>query len=166
MSPADLVVLSASAVATVTDVRTRRIPNAVVAALCTAGAALCLRQGPSHLLVFAAILIVALLAGTLAHASGIVGGGDVKFISAATATLGLHDAPLFLAATFAAGGVLALVVALQRGELRATLRNVVFLTTPLLAGVRPAPLTAGTKIPYSLAFLSGALAVTIAHVIP
>lgn len=164
MSFTDLAVVSACAAAAYTDMRSHRIPNALPAALCIAGAIAAAREGPLTLLTFVGILALLLLAGTLLHAGGFVGGGDVKLIAAASATFGLHDSVPFLAATLAAGGVLALVIAFMHGRLRRTIVNVGALALPLFAGVRPAPIsTTGTKMPYALAILAGAVAVAVLH---
>lgn len=159
----DLAVLCASAAAAWTDVRNRRIPNALSAALCAAGAIAAAHEGIWALMPFAGILVLVLVAGTFAHANGVLGGGDVKFLAAACATLGARDAIVFLLATLVAGGVLALIVAAGQRRLRATLSNVATLALPMLAGVRPAPLRQGTKMPYALAILAGALATTFFH---
>jgi Flp pilus assembly protein protease CpaA len=132
-----------------------------VAALALTGAVLTLAHGAFAFASFLTISVLALAIGTLAHAAGLAGGGDVKFMAASVAVLGIPDCWLFMAMTFVAGGILAFAVAVLRGEVRAVVRNVVFLATPMLAGVRPPALTSGTKMPYSLAFFAGALAVGV-----
>ncbi len=159
----DLAVLASSVAASWTDVRVSRIPNAIPATLCAIGAIAAAHEGIFALLTFAGVLVFVLIAGTLVHANGMLGGGDVKLIAASCATLGVHDATTFVLATLLAGGVLALMVAALRGRLRSTFSNISALATPMLAGVRPAPLQNGTKTPYALAILAGALTVTLLH---
>ncbi len=145
------------------DVRTHRIPNALSAALCIGGAVAAACQGPSAFLAFAAILAVLLFAGTVLHAGGFIGGGDVKLIAVSSAAIGAHEAVPFLIATVLSGGVLALIVATRHGQLRRTIVNVGALALPLIAGVPPARISDGTKMPYALAILAGALFVTLSH---
>lgn len=159
----DLAVLGASGAAACTDVRNGRIPNVLPAALCVAGAIVTAHEGIWELLPFTGVLVFVLLAGTFAHANGMLGGGDVKLLAAACATLGVHGAIMFLPATLAAGGVLALIFATMRGRLRITFSNLSTLALPLLSGVRPAPLQHGTKMPYALAILAGAITITLLH---
>jgi Flp pilus assembly protein protease CpaA len=159
----DLAVLGASSVAAWTDMRNRRIPNALSAALCAGGAIVNAHEGIWPFLTFAGVLVLVLFAGTLAHANGMLGGGDVKFLAAACATLGAHDAVIFLLATVIAGGILGLIVATTHGRLRATFSNIVTLALPMFAGVRPVALQSGTKMPYALAILAGALVITLLH---
>lgn len=117
------------------------------------------------MLTFACVLAALLIAGTCVHAAGLAGGGDVKFLAAACATLGVHDGTVFLAATLVAGGVLAMGTAAWSGRLRETVVNVRAMTLPLFAGVRPAAISSGVTMPYALAFLGGALVVTLTHLI-
>ena len=159
----DIIVLLASAAAAYTDVSSRRIPNALPIALGVAGLAATLFADPRDVFAFAALLVAALAFGTLLHARGLLGGGDVKLIAAAAATYGLRDAPLFLGATVLAGGVLGLAVVAIRGRFRATVANLAAFTVPVLAGVRPSAIVNGTKMPYALAILAGSLALTIVH---
>lgn len=159
----DLAVLGVSAAAACTDVRYGRIPNVLPAALCVVGAIVTVHEGIFGLLAFAGVLVFVLIAGTFAHASRLLGGGDVKLLAASCATLGLHDTPIFLLATLLAGGVLGLAIAARRGRLRATVSNISTLALPMLAGVRPVPLQSGTKMPYGLAIFAGALTIALLH---
>lgn len=159
----DLAVLGACAAAAYSDVRTHRIPNALSIALCLAGGVAAAREGPLTFVTFVAVLAVLLIAGTLLHAGGFVGGGDVKLIAASSAALGIHDGAVFLAATLAAGGILAVVIAALNGQLRAMFGNLIAFALPAFAGVRPTALTTGTKMPYALAIFAGAVVVAALH---
>jgi prepilin peptidase CpaA len=160
----DLAVMASSAAASWTDMRNCRIPNAIPAALCAIGAVFAAHDGIFALLTFMGILVLVLVAGTFAHASGLLGGGDVKLLAASCATLGIHDTSVFLLATLVAGGALALIIAARRGRLRATFSNISALAMPMFAGVRPAPLAQGSKMPFALAIFAGALVTTLLHV--
>lgn len=163
MSPTEILVLVASAAAAYTDVRTHRIPNALPIALCTAGAIATAVRDWHDLGMFAILAIAVLLLGTVLHSLRFLGGGDVKFIAAASATYGIHDAPAFVLATILAGGVIALIYATARGRLAQTVTNLQSMALPALAGVRPTPIEHGTKMPYALAIFAGAIVVALMH---
>lgn len=149
------------AAACVTDVRARRIPNALAAAVLAVGlvrAAVPLVTGlaePGVPTLGAALLGAALglVAWMPLYALGVLGAGDVKLFAAAAAWLGPHA--LVPASTYAAlaGGVLGLAWIGAR-----------VLRRPQLALAMPALVTqpggAGdTRIPYALAITAGVLAV-------
>jgi prepilin peptidase CpaA len=109
-------------VATIVDLRTRRIPNELTAAMTVMGFGLA-AAGHSELTIGGALIglaigFVVMLPG---HLLGATGAGDVKLMAASGALLG--PALVLSAFVFAAlaGGVLAVVVAVQRQRLRATL---------------------------------------------
>jgi prepilin peptidase CpaA len=109
-------------VATIVDIRTRRIPNALTATMAGLGIGFA-AAGISGISLGAAAL--GLLVGfTLmlpGHALGATGAGDVKLMAAVGAIVGpgiVVNAFLF---TALAGGVLALIVAMRRRRFKATL---------------------------------------------
>jgi len=116
-------VLTAGAlVATVVDLRTRRIPNALTATMAGAGIGLA-AAGVSGLSLPAAMLglVIGFALMLPGHLLGATGAGDVKLMGAVGAIVGpalVFKAFLF---TAVAGGVLALVVAIRRRRLSATL---------------------------------------------
>lgn len=109
-------------VATVVDIRSRRIPNALTATMAGVGLGLA-AAGVSGVSLGASIAGFALgLALMLpGHAIGATGAGDVKLMAAVGAIVGpalVVSAFLF---TAIAGGMLAVAVALRRQRLGATL---------------------------------------------
>jgi prepilin peptidase CpaA len=169
MSPHGAVPIAVALVACVFDLRSQRIPNAL-----TFGAAA------------AALLVAAVgggmpalgwsLAGWLLglalflpiYALGGMGAGDVKLLAAIGAWLGPMD--VFYAALYTgiAGGFLALGVAVWRGCLRQTWRNVQLLVLHWhVAGLfAPSPLTLDTatspKLAYALpTFIGTAVAIWV-----
>ncbi len=116
-------VLSAGLViATVVDLRTRRIPNLLTGAMVIAGLGLA-ALGLGSISVGAAMLggVVGLVLMLPGHALGATGAGDVKLMAAVGSLLGplvVVNAVLF---TAVAGGVLAVTVAIQRRRLGLTL---------------------------------------------
>lgn len=113
---------SGALVATILDLRTRRIPNALTATMAGAGIGLA-AAGISGLSLAAAVLglVIGFALMLPRHLLGPTGAGDVKLMGAVGAIVG--PALVFKAFLFTAvvGGVLALVVAIQRGRLSATL---------------------------------------------
>lgn len=117
-----VVVAAAAGTAAVIDMRTRRIPNVITASTVIVGIALA-AGGWSGVSVTSSLL--GCLAGVLVMIPGRVlgatGAGDVKLMAAVGAVIGLERMPAAFIATLIAGGVLAVVVAIRRGRLGATL---------------------------------------------
>jgi prepilin peptidase CpaA len=161
-------VLAASLIGAVCDVRTRRIPNVLPGALFLCGfVESALLFGWKGALLSIALAAVVLLAGTVAFSFKLIGGGDVKLLAAAAATLGYPAAVTFLLLTLLCGGVVGLVYAAVRGRLAATYANMQAVTLPLLAGVAPARPSGGLPMPYAVSIFAGALctaALSAAHV--
>jgi prepilin peptidase CpaA len=113
---------SGALVATVIDIRVRRIPNALTATMAGVGIGLA-ASGASGISLGASMagLLVGLALMLPGHVLGATGAGDVKFMAAVGAIVGpalVVSAFLF---TAVAGGVLAVAVALRRKRLGATL---------------------------------------------
>lgn len=155
-------VLTACLLAAFTDLRSRRIPNALVVALFACGLSVNAFAGWQHAALDVAIVIAVLVAGTFAFSLRLLGGGDVKLLAAAAGTLGLPSAPTFIVATLLCGGVIALLYSALRGRLAATLENLKGLALPVFAGAAPPRLQTGTPMPYALAIFAGASFTAIA----
>jgi len=159
-----LAVMLTAGWACASDLRTRRIPNAL-----TFGAALAalvfhvatggVAGGVNSLggwLVGAALLFAP-------FALGGMGAGDVKLLGALGAWLGPGDAVWLALYTGMAGGLMALAVALVRGYLGQACRNIwMLLAYWRLAGIRPlAELTLdtskGPRLAYAVPILAGTL---------
>ena len=117
--------------ATVIDLRTRRIPNALTASLAGAGLLLAATG-------LGRIGVIAALAGGLAgvllmlpgHIFGGTGGGDVKLLGAVGTLLGPGDTFRACLVAMIAGAVLAVIVAVRRGRLRQSVgRSIELVTT-------------------------------------
>lgn len=113
---------SGALVATVVDIRVRRIPNALTATMAGVGIGLA-ASGVSGVSLGASVvgLILGFALMMPGHALGATGAGDVKLMAAVGAIVGpalVVSAFLF---TAVAGGVLALAVAVRRQRLAATL---------------------------------------------
>lgn len=108
--------------ATVIDVRTRRIPNGLTAAMTGIGIALA-ATGVSGTTIAGSFLGFALgLALMLpGYGFGATGAGDVKLMAAVGAIVGPALAVTAFFCTAIAGGLLAVIVAVRRRRLAATL---------------------------------------------
>ena len=137
MSSAALTALVAGlAIATVIDLRTRRIPNELTAAIAGVGLGLA-ATGTSGISVAASFtgFFLGLLLMMPGYMLGATGAGDVKLMGAVGAVMGpalVVSAFLF---TAIAGGVLAVFVAVRRQRLTETLAR----TGQLVAGPGDAP---------------------------
>lgn len=162
MIPA-LASLATLAVATVTDVRTRRIPNAVSlgsVALAVAFHAFA-GEGAGFALAGAGVGGLCLLAPFLL---GGMGGGDVKLLASLGAWLGPASVVVCFAYAALAGAVLSLALVLVRRlpiDWRAPLDDLAWLAA---SGERPAARTRQV-FPYSLAIATGC-AVFLAFGVP
>jgi prepilin peptidase CpaA len=164
MTLAIWLVLTACALAVVTDVATRRIPNPLTAALALAALGLAAAHGAFAVAGAVAIFAVVMVLGFVAFSFGWLGGGDVKLLAAGAAALGFPDAVPFLVYTAVGGGVLALIFALVTGRLRSVLQSVALVLRPFAykgtVAVAPAnPMT----LPYACAIAFGAIAVALSH---
>jgi prepilin peptidase CpaA len=106
----------------VIDIRSRRIPNALTAAMAAVGVGLA-ATGVSGVSLVASLIGIALGVALMmpGHALGATGAGDVKLMGAVGAIVGpamVLSAFLFSAV---AGGVLAVIVAIRRRRLGAAL---------------------------------------------
>jgi prepilin peptidase CpaA len=145
--------------ATIVDIRTRRIPNELTAALAGIGLGLS-AAGVSGIPVWASMLgfIVGLALMMPGHLLGATGAGDVKLMAAVGAIVGPALVVTAFLFTAVAGGVLAVVVAARRRRLSATLAG----TGRLVAGsaetraqLRSAP--AGSRFAYGPAIAVGSI---------
>jgi len=120
-----LAVLTAGVIASLIDLRTRRIPNWLT--LLTALAGLCMAvTGIGGLSIGSSMLglVIGALLMLPGHTLGATGAGDVKLLAAFGAVLGperIVTAFLYMAVT---GGLLALAVAIRRGRLQTTVGRV------------------------------------------
>lgn len=139
MSTLYIVVGAVLSIACITDLRTRRIPNALTfSAIC---AALLFHIVTGGLSGAGWSLAGCLLGGLLflpMFALRGMGAGDVKLLAAVGAWLGPSQVAVAALATSIAGGVIAIVVALVHGYLKAALVNLwMLLTHWRVTGVRP-----------------------------
>lgn len=148
--------------ASATDLRTRRIPNLLVAtgalfglglqATWPAGRGLFEPSAPGAIGLSAALLatVVLLAAGMALWRAGLFGAGDAKLLAAVGPYIGPAGVLPMLLYTLVAGGVLALVAsAWRKRPLWLAARS----STPFAASPITTP-----RLPYALAIAAGALA--------
>jgi prepilin peptidase CpaA len=115
--------------AVVTDMRTRRIPNWLTGAIAGAGFGLACGGGVVTPMQAALGLGAGLLLMMPGHLIGATGAGDVKLMAAIGSVIGPNLVFRAFLYSAVAGGVLAIVVALRRGRLAATLQDASRLVT-------------------------------------
>ena len=118
---ATFVIAAGIAIAVFTDLRTRRIPNALTASMAAAGfglAALGLSVTPAQALFGLLVGLAIMMPG---HVLGATGAGDVKLLAAIGSLVGPSLALRVCLYSAVAGGVLAVIVAARRGLLASTL---------------------------------------------
>jgi prepilin peptidase CpaA len=164
MTLAIWIVLAACAIAVATDLRFRRIPNALSIGLAVAGFALHATQGWIAMSIAVTAGVIVMLLGFLAFSMGWLGGGDVKLAAAASVALGFPDAFPFLIYTAVGGGLLAIVVALVSGRFGTVMRSVGLILRPFAfkGTVAVAP-RQPMMLPYAIALAGGAIAVALSH---
>lgn len=121
-NPAFSALVAGALIASIVDIRTRKIPNALTATMAGIGLGLA-ATGISGLSVWASMAGFALGLALMmpGHLLGATGAGDVKLMAAVGAVVG--PATVITAFLFAAvaGGVLAVVIAARRRRLGATI---------------------------------------------
>jgi prepilin peptidase CpaA len=158
-------VLVIAAIAAYTDVRTRRIPNALPAALLAAGVTLHALHGWQSAAISIGLFLGVFAFGTFLFSFKLIGGGDVKLMAAAAAALGWPDTAVFLLYTMVAGGLLGVALSVAHGRLRPVCDNVKAIVLQLVSGVRPAPLSSSAvgTMPYGLAIFAGAATLALGN---
>lgn len=101
-----LSVLALLLIAAWRDLATRTIPDTVCVLIAALGILLRALQGPWALAVSAGAALLLFLVLLLLFARGLIGGGDVKIMTALAITLPPLDSYRFVVATVMAGGVL------------------------------------------------------------
>jgi prepilin peptidase CpaA len=149
------------AIAACIDLRTRRVPNWLT--LSTLGLALALvsLQGVASLERALLVVLGALLLGILLHASGLLGGGDVKLLIAIAALVGFPNCVALVLYTAVAGGVLAIGVSVVQRRLPEVMAKTNSALTAMWISKRVAidratgAASANDRLPYAVAIAAG-----------
>jgi len=149
-------------VASVFDVKSRRVPNFITGPAVLFGLLLHLtRGGWQQLLTSALAGLICGVVFLLFYLAGGMGAGDVKLIAAVGCIAGLSNIGYVMVFTALAGGVMAIGLATIRGKLKETLFNVGSIATHHShSGLAPHPelnvLNSKTlRLPYALAIAAG-----------
>ena len=158
-----LALMSLLSVAVVTDLRERRIPNKVTVSGLVAGLIIAAVMEVGFPLMALAGAVVALLFSFPLVALGAIGAGDAKLLTAVGAFVGPGGILSVLIYGAIAGGILALISAVQTKTLFTTVSNSgkLFLNLITLGrhGARIGLNSPGVHaVPYGLAIAAGALA--------
>jgi prepilin peptidase CpaA len=147
----------------VIDIRTRRVPNVLTFGLALAGVGLAaLHMTGISVGNAVAGLLLGLALMLPGHVIGATGAGDVKLFAAAGTLLGPAGVVFAFLYTALAGGLLAIVVALARGQLRATLdRLKAFLYTGGATRMEIEQPALNNRFAYAPAIAIGTLAVAL-----
>jgi prepilin peptidase CpaA len=159
MTAATIVLLVATLAAAVTDIRSRRIPNALTAAAAACALVVHAGEGLGPELAAIAAMIVAFAIGSVAYSAGWFGGGDVKLIAACCGLAGFPAAFPLVLDILVAGGILALVAAAMNGRLLALVRSTVSVATHGAA-------TEKTTLPYGVAIAAGSIVYAVSTLAP
>jgi prepilin peptidase CpaA len=119
-----VVLVAGTLIATVVDLRTRRIPNVLTGAMMGAGFGLA-ATGLGGISIGAAVfgLVLGLALMLPGHALGATGAGDVKLMAAIGSIVGPGMVVTAFLFTALAGGVFAVIVAARRRRLGATIAS-------------------------------------------
>lgn len=163
-SPYLAIAVVAALVASVWDIKTRRIPNwLTLSAILTGLAVHAVVGGAGDMLI---ALVAALVGGgifAIFFVAGGMGGGDVKLMAAIGAIVGFQSLFQVMVLTAIMGGVFAICLALTRGRLKQTVANIkLLLVHHRYQGLTPHPEinVANRKtlrLPYAIAIAAGCL---------
>jgi prepilin peptidase CpaA len=150
-------------IATVVDLRTRRVPNVLTAAMAAVGLGLA-AAGLSGVSLGMALLglVVGLAVMLPGHVIGATGAGDVKLMAAVGALVGPSLAFKAFLFTALAGGALAVIVAVRRRRLNATVAGTArMIATPLDAPREIQTATRASRFAYAPAIAVGSVLATL-----
>jgi prepilin peptidase CpaA len=151
-------------VASVFDVKSRRIPNFLTMPAFLLGVALHLALGGwKQALSALAAGVICGVVFLIFYIAGGMGAGDVKLIMAVGCIAGISHILYLMVLTALSGGVMAIVLAVARGQFRQTIANVGEIASHHKnQGLQPHPdlnvkNVATLRLPYALAIAGGSL---------
>ena len=146
-------------IATVVDIRSRRIPNALTASMAGAGIGFAATGLSGVSLTAAAVgFVLGLVLMLPGHALGATGAGDVKLMAAVGAIVGPALVVKAFLFTALAGGLLALIVAVRRKRLAATVGGTArMIAAPVAARREIQSATSASRFAYGPAIAVGSV---------
>jgi prepilin peptidase CpaA len=154
-----IALLAATLTAAAIDVRVRRIPNVLTAALALVALAVHVPHGAIDVLTALAALCAAFALGAMAFSAGWFGGGDVKLIAACCGLVSFPGSITLVLEILICGGLLALATAAVQGRLGALVRS----TAAVAMYGSPAEKNA---LPYGVAIAAGSIAYAVSSSLP
>lgn len=149
----------------VTDVRERRIPNALVVVIIAGGLGFSLAARPVVAAASYSLsgLVLGFIVWIVFYIAGVIGAGDVKFFSAAGTWLGPSATWRAALVAGVAGGVLAVFFLLRERRLADTIRRMALAASSgsvaLLSETPESQASRKQRLPYGVALAVGALVV-------
>ncbi len=153
--PAWIVAAAACGIAVITDVRARRIPNALTLPLLAVGPIFAAHSGWWPCAAAVLLSLAVLFGGTMLHAAGLIGGGDIKLIAAVCCLIGFSGGLQLLLFTALSGGALAVIYAACTGKLRDVLARTFFGLHALALTGSAKLASSNARIPYAVAIALG-----------
>ena len=151
-------VVTTAGTAAIVDLRTRRIPNGITALTAVLGLGLGAAGASGGSVASAAVgLVIGGLLLMPGYLLGGTGGGDVKLLASQGALLGAGRILTAFLYGAIAGGVLALVIAVARRDLRRTLQGAAALVSAPSDGREQALGRQGNRFPYGPAIAIGSI---------
>ena len=135
-----------------TDLRSRRIPNALTFGAIGIALTFAALRGPLPFAESLGAAALTLIGGSILLALGWLGGGDAKLLAAGAATVGYPSFLVVLAYIAVAGGLFAALTALRDGRLRTV---VVHLTQSIAGRTAIVADPAASRVPYAFAICAG-----------
>jgi prepilin peptidase CpaA len=137
------------------DITTRTIPDTLCLLLLAVGGSTRILDGPAAiaLSIATALLLFSLL--LLAFSRGLIGGGDIKIMTAMAIGLSPFDSYRFVVATAVAGGVLAVVYILLSHRLHDSRRTQPLSLLRRVAAIESWRIRRRGSLPYGVAIAAG-----------
>jgi prepilin peptidase CpaA len=132
----------ATLIAAIVDLKFRRIPNLLTGTLAFAGITLQLQHGIPQAIFAAIAMLVVFVLGAPIFSAGWLGGGDIKLIAACCAVVGSSDSLLLVLEILIAGGIVSLAALLLHRKyvpygLAIAGGSVSFAISTFIPGLRP-----------------------------
>ena len=159
--PFTLFVLGLLLIAAWHDLATRTIPDTVCLLIAATGILLRAQQGPRALVVSAGAAALLFLLLLFLFARGLIGGGDVKIMTALAIALPPLDSYRFVAATVMAGGVLGIAYLLLSFRPRRPLRPRRVSLLGRIAAIESRRIGRRGPLPYGIAIAAGGVFVLL-----
>jgi prepilin peptidase CpaA len=159
-SVALLVLVGGTFVAAAIDLKCRRIPNVLTAAMALAAIAVHAVDGVAAVALVVLAMGASFALGSLAFAAGWFGGGDVKLIAAACGLASLPGCLALVLSIAIACALFALAHAAVRGRLVTLVRSAA------ATALRGSPPVTPTLLPYGVGIAAGSIAYALATLLP